>query len=80
MSLESEKRVKKLVSVSATSTSMTGTREKAVKNAETGKTTKAVETAKAIKTAGADKDGKERKSEYLENLARVPCIRYPITF
>ena len=38
------------------------------------------ETVEAIKIAGAGKDGKESESEYLENLAQVPCIRYPIIF
>ena len=65
---------KKLVSVSATSTPVTRTREKTVETA------KAMETAKAIKTAGTGKDGKKSESEYPENLARVLCIRYPINF
>lgn len=35
----------------------------------------------AVQTAEATgKDGKESKSEYLENLAQVLCIWYPITF
>ena len=44
---------KKLVFVLATSTLVTKTREEAVE---------------AIETAGADKDGKENKDKYLENL------------
>ena len=39
-----------------------------------------VEIIKAVETAGIGKDGEESKSEYLENIARVPCIQYPITF
>lgn len=53
------------MSVSATSTPVTRTKKEAVK---------------AVKTAGADKDGKESKSEYPENFTRVLCIWYPITF
>ena len=63
MSLE----VKKLVSVAATSTPVTGTK------AET------VETAEAIGTTKVREDGDKSECEY-PNLARVPCIRYPITF
>ena len=59
--------VKKLVSVLATSTPVTGTR------AET------IETAEAIGTAEVSEDGEESEGE-CPNLARVPCIRYPITF
>ena len=66
-------KVKKLVSVTATSTPLTGTRE------ETVETTEAVKTAEAIKTAEVGKDGNESKGEYL-NLTWVPCIWYPITF
>ena len=62
-----KKGVKKLVSVSATSTPVTETREEAFG------------TAKVIETAEAGKDGEESKGEY-QNLARVPCIRYPINF
>ena len=69
-----EKEVKKLVSVLATFRLVTGTREKVVEIAEIGKT------AKAVKTARTGKDGEESKDKYLENLVRVPCIRYPITF
>ena len=50
--------VKKLVSVSATSTPVTETREEATE---------------------VDKGGAESEGEY-PSLARVPCIRYPITF
>ena len=60
--------VKKLVSVSATSTSMTRTKEKTVKTAE------------PVRTAGDRKDGVESEGEYSENLAQVSCIRYSITF
>ena len=62
------------MSVLATSKSVTGTREKTVETPE------AVETAKAVETAGTGKDGKKSKGEYSENLARVPCICYPINF
>ena len=55
------------MSVSATSTPVTGTR------AET------IETAEAIGTAEVSEDGEESEGE-CPNLARVPCIRYPITF
>ena len=55
------------MSVSATSMPVTETKEEAV------------ETAKAIETAKVSKDGKESKDEY-PNLARVPCIWYPISF
>ena len=65
--------VKKLVSISATSTLVTGSRE------ETFETTKAIETAEAVETAEIDKDGDKNEGEY-PNLARVPCIRYLITF
>ena len=54
---------KKLVSSTVTSTPMTETRREAVETAE---------------IAGKGRDGKESKNEY-SNLARVPCIRYPIT-
>ena len=67
MSPKSEKRVKKLVSVSATSTLPTGTKKEVAETAEAGETT------------GAGKNGEESKDEYL-NLAQVPYIRYPITF
>ena len=74
MSSESEKRVKKLVLILATSRPVTGTSEKAVETAETGKTAKAVEIAEAIETVGADKDGKKSKGGYSENLTRVLYI------
>ena len=45
---------------------MTGTREEAVK------------TTKVAQSTGAGKDGEKSKGKYLENLARVFCIRYPI--
>ena len=56
------------MSVSATFTLLTETKEELV------------ETAEAIETTEIDKDGKESKGEYPENLARVPCIWYLITF
>ena len=59
------------MSVSATSTSMTETREETV--------AKDVETAEAVKSTEVSKDGAQNKGEY-PNLARVPCIQYPITF
>ena len=34
----------------------------------------------AVETAEAGKNSKNSKSKYLENLARVPYIWYPITF
>ena len=67
MSSESEGAVKKLVSVSATSTPVTETKEKAVRTAE------------AVETAEAGNNGKESESKY-QNLAQVPCICYPINF
>ena len=69
---KSKERVKKLVSVLATSTPVTGTKEEAVETAES------VETAKLVDTAEVGKNGKESKGEY-PNLARVPWIRSPIT-
>ena len=65
--------VKKLVSVSTTSTPVTGTGEEAVESAES------VENGEAVETAEFDKDGKESKGAY-PNLAQVLCIWYPITF
>ena len=59
------KKMQKLVSVSVISTPMTETKEEGVE---------------AIKTARTGKDGEENKSESPENLAWVPCIRYPTTF
>ena len=53
---------------------VTGTREEIVETA------KVIETVKAVDTARTGKDGKESKDEYLENLIRVPCIRYSIIF
>ena len=53
---------------------VTRTREKAVEITKTAKTDK------IVGTIGAGKDGKESESEYPENLAQVPFIRYPITF
>ena len=61
------------MSVLASSTSVTGTREEVVETA------KAVRTAKAIETVKVTKDSKKSEGEY-PNLARVLCIRYPITF
>ena len=65
---------KKLVSVLATSTSVTETKEETIETAET------VETAKADEIVGTGKDGRKSKGEYPENLAQIPCIRYPINF
>ena len=64
---------KKLVLVSATSTPVTGTREKASENAETSKTGKAIEIVK---------DGKKSKDdENLRlNLAQILYIRYHVAF
>ena len=60
-------KVKKLVSVLATSTPVTGTRAEIV------------ETAKTFGTAKVNEDGNKSEGE-CPNLAQVPCIRYPITF
>ena len=65
---------KNLVLVSTTSTPVTETKK------ETVETPEAVETAKIVETTGTGKDGKKSKGEYPENLAQVPCIRYPINF
>ena len=65
---KSERGVNKLVSISATITPLTGTREEVVENFE------------MAKSAGASKDGKESGGKYLENLARVSYIRYLINF
>ena len=73
MSAKEETGVKKLVSVSATSTPVTETRKEAVEAA------KSVRTANTIETAEVGKDNKESKGEY-SNLAQVTCIWYPITF
>ena len=45
----------------------------------TGTKKEVVEIAKAVETIGTGKDGKQSKSKYLENLAQVLGIRYPIT-
>ena len=37
-------------------------------------------TSKAVKTAEANKNGKESRDKYPENLAQAWCIWYPITF
>ena len=71
--------IKKLVSVSATSTLVTKTREEAVETIKAIEAAEAVKTAKAIEPIEFGKDGAESEGEYL-NLAQVPCIRYPITF
>ena len=65
---------KKLVSVLATSTPLTETREEAVETVETGKT------AEVVETTGAGKDGKQSKGKYSKNLAQVLCIQYLIIF
>ena len=62
MSSKPKNGLKKLVSVLATSTPMTGTREEAV------------DTAKFVETAEVGKDDKKSKDEY-PNLAQVPFIR-----
>ena len=68
MSSKSQKRVKKLVSVSTTSTAVTGTRGEAV------------ETTEVVESTEADKNREVSKGKYPENLAQVLCIRYPINF
>ena len=45
----------------------------------TGTRAETIETAEAIGTAEVSEDGEESEGE-CPNLARVPCIRYPITF
>ena len=60
---------KKLVSVSATSTPVTGTREETVETAEAVETTKAMETTKVVRTAKIGKDGQKSGGECPENLA-----------
>ena len=67
MSAEEETGVKKLVSVLATSTPVTGTRKEVV------------EAAESVGIIRVGKDNKESKGEY-PNLAQVLCIQYPITF
>lgn len=62
MFLNFKEEVKKLVSVLATSTLMTRTREEAIE---------AIEIAE---TVGVSKDGKENEDKYLENLVQVLCI------
>ena len=64
-------KTKKLVSVLATSTPVTETREEAV--------AKAVKITEAVESTEVGKDGAKSEGEY-PNLVRVPCIRYPITF
>ena len=55
------------MSVSATSTLVTRTKEEEA------------EAAESVGTVEVSKDDKKSKGEY-PNLARVPCVRYPITF
>ena len=55
---------KKLVSVLATSTTVTETRGEAIEAAE---------------IVGEDRNDEENKGVY-PNLVQVPCIQYPITF
>ena len=64
---------KKLMSVSATSTPVTEARDKADETAE------AIEIVEAVESIEVGKGRAESKGEY-PSLARVPCIRYPITF
>ena len=66
-------KVKKLVSVLATSLLVTGTRAETVEAGETDKT------LEAVGTAEVGKDGDESKGE-CPNLIRVLCIQYPIIF
>ena len=66
MSSKSKRGVRKLVSVSATSMPVTANKKEAI------------ETIKVAKSAGASKDGKKSEGKWLENLARVLYIRYPI--
>ena len=73
MSSESEKGVRKLVSVWATFTSITETRVEAVG------ITKTVGTAKAIETNKVGEEGEKSKSKY-SSLIQVSCIRYHIYF
>ena len=61
----------KLVLVLATSTPVIKTREEAVE---------IVQIVEAVKTVWKGKNSKKNKGKYLENLAQVPCILYPITF
>ena len=68
VSLESEKRVKKLVLILATFTPVTKTR------------IEAVETGKMVEFDGANKNSKESEGKYPENLVQVLCIRYLINF
>ena len=67
-------KAKKQVLVLATSTQVTGTREKTVETPEV------VETTKTVETAGTGKNGKKSKGGYSENLVQVPCICYSINF
>ena len=62
------KGVKKLVSVLATFTLVTGTREKAF------------ETTKVVESTGVNKDGEESKGKDPENFAQVPCDYFCINF
>ena len=64
---------KKLVLVLATSTPVTETREEADETAE------AIETAEAVESTKVGKGRAESEGEY-PSLARILCIRYPITF
>ena len=67
MSLKPKKRIKKLVSILATSMPVTVTREEIVK------------TTRVIGANRADEDNKG--GEYLEtNLTQILCIWYSITF
>ena len=68
MPLKFEGRIKKLLSVSATSTPVTGTREEAV------------ETTELAESARTSKDGEESKDKYPKNLTQVSYIHYPINF
>lgn len=61
-------KVKKLVSVLAIFTLVTGTREETV------------EIAELVGTAKTGKNSEESNDKYPENLAQVPHNQYPITF
>ena len=69
----------KLLSVLATSTPVTETRAETIEATEAVKTAKAIETVKTVGTAKVGEDDNKSKSD-CPNLARVPCIRYTITF
>ena len=72
MSSKSEKRVKKLVLVLITYTSVIATRKEVVE---------ITKTAETVETTRTEENGEENKGgRYPENLIQVLCIQYPITF